>query len=192
MMSDLVDYRGMPIGRVGESRPLPDDGPRYQIDPMDLIRAIEQKQKTMKGEAAIARREHVSIRKVEEAISFWKRVYFGTTAEGRLLNGIEAYELGDPKRTPAAKVDKGPYIAMCNLMALEAVKMMGDHMPTSEDAITLAFATDREREIAKFWKDNFAPTEFQVEWAWKGALAVMAGEPTATNEILEEYKSQLP
>ena len=192
MMSELLDYRGMPIGRVGESKPLPEDGPQYQIDPMDLIRAIEQKKKTLNGEAAIARREYVPLAKVEKAIAFWKSVYFRVTAEGRLLNGIEAYELGDPRRTPATQVDKGPYIAMCNLMALEAIRMMGEHMPTSEDAVTLAFASDREKEIAGFWKETFAPTAFQVEWAWKAALAVMAGEPHATKEVLEDYREQLP
>lgn len=186
----MAGMEGMPIGRVGESIQLPDDHP--QIDPMDLIRAIEQRRKTLKEIPAIARRAPVSIKGVEKAIAFWKKVYFANTVEGRLLNGIEAYELGDPKKTPATMVDKAPYIAMCNLMALEAIRRMGESMPTSEDAVTLAFATEREKEISKFWKENFAPTSFQVEWAWKAALSVMAGEPHSTKEMLEDFKHQLP
>lgn len=187
-MSGIMDSRGMPIGRVGESQIV---SSQPSVDPMDLIRAIEQKQKTMKGEAAIARRENVPTRKIDKAVAFWKEIYFEATVDGRHLNGIEAYELGDPKKMPAAQVNKSIYISMCNLMALEAIRMMGELMPTSEDAVTLAFATEREMEISKFWKDNFAPTEFQVEWAWKAALAVMAGEPHSTQEMLEDFRHQL-
>ena len=77
-------------------------------------------------------------------------------------------------------------------MALEAITMMGNNIPTSAHATLLAYATEREKEVAGFWKDNFAPTEFQVEWAWAAALAVMAGDPSATAELLDNYRDQLP
>lgn len=135
-------------------------------------------------------RVHVDQAKVDKAIAFWKPLYFNLTKEGRHLNGIEAYALGDEKVT--ARSDKAPYIAMCNLMALEALRRMGDHNPTQEDPTLLAHGTERERDIADFWKKTFAPTECQVRWAWQGAMAVMAGEPNATDEILEHYQDQLP
>jgi hypothetical protein len=81
---------------------------------------------------------------------------------------------------------------MSNLMALEAIKIMGEQMPTAEKAALLAFASDREKEIAVFWKDMFAPTEFQAQWAWQAVLAVLVGNPAAQNEILVNYKEQLP
>jgi hypothetical protein len=77
-------------------------------------------------------------------------------------------------------------------MALEALKRMGDAMPTTRDATHLAFAEEREAEICDFWHKSFAPTAFQAEWAWKATLAVMAGEPHSTEEMLGNFKVQLP
>lgn len=191
-MSGLVDASGLPIGRVGESRV---SEPGLSKDPQDLARvwmAIEQKRASMEGEAAIAQLVNVPRKKIEIAVAFWKPLYFDVLIDGRHLNGIEAYELGDPSKTPEAKVNKSIYIAMCNLMALEGILMMGSNMPTSTEAVLLAFATKREKEVAAFWKKNFAPTEFQVEWAWKACLAVLAGDPSATAELLDNYRLQLP
>ena len=135
---------------------------------------------------------------IEEAISFWRNVYLGTTvgkgSEARHLNGSEAYKLGSEEGAAELelKMDKAPYIAMCNLMALEALKMMGDQMPTTPEAAHLAFASEREKEICDFWHQTFAPTSFQAEWGWKAALSVMAGEPYSTEELLSNYKVQLP
>lgn len=141
-------------------------------------------------EAIITQRVHIPAAKIEQAITFWKPLYFNYKKDKRLLNGIEAYELGDPKITPSPNAV--PYIAMCNLITLEALLRMGDQSPTVEAATDLAYATEREREIADFWHKTFYPTEFQVEWAWTAAMAVMAGDPIATNEILEDYRQQLP
>lgn len=137
----------------------------------------------------IAKRVHVPIGKIELAVSYWKPVYFSAKTEGRLLNGAEATELGNPKlhNPPNPNI----LIAMCNLMALEALKRMGEFMPTVEDAEHLYKGIDREREIADFWKKTFAPTAFMAEWAWKAALAVMAGAPGASREILDDYREQL-
>jgi hypothetical protein len=187
----LVDANGMPIGQAGMSQVTNSDG----IDFSDLERLYEvvmQRSRSNKGVAAIERRVYVQPGKVDAAIRFWKPIYFNRTVEGRLLNGIEAYELGDPAKTPGVKCDKGPYIAMCNLMALEAIKIMGDEMPTAEKASMLAFATDREKEISAFWKNMFAPTEFQANWAWNAVLAVLVGNPGAQSEILDKYREQLP
>jgi hypothetical protein len=187
----LVDANGLPIGQVGRSQVTNSDG----IDFSDLERLYEvvmQRSRTNKGIAAIERRVYVHPDKVEAAIRFWKPIYFNRTVEGRLMNGIEAYELGDPNKTPGVKCDKAPYIAMCNLMALEAIKMMGDQMPTAEKAEMLAFASDREKEIAVFWKNAFAPTLFQVNWAWAAVLAVLVGNPGAHSEMLVNYREQLP
>lgn len=189
----LVDGKGFPIGQAGASKIPVTDAQGFDPDEIArVLRVIIQKQMSEDDHPAIPRKVEVPTAKVELALGFWKPRYFDILVEDRHLNGIEAYNLGDPEKTPAAKVNKVPYIAMCNLMALEAIRMMGEHMPTSEEAVLLAYATEREKEIAKFWKDNFAPTTFQVEWAWKAALAVMSGDPGATSELLDNYKVQLP
>lgn len=195
-MTSLLGPNGLPIGQVGRSqRPDQPDGEKKNIDPVAMERLyemVQQRMRTDEGHAVLEKRVSVHTRKVDAALSFWKPIYFGHSVEGRLLNGIEAYELGDPKKTMGTKCDKAPYIAMCNLMALEAIKMMGDQMPTAEKGILLAYASDREKDIARFWKDMFAPTEFQAEWAWKAVLAVLAGNPAAAHELLENYRLQLP
>jgi hypothetical protein len=191
-MSGLVNAQGLPIGRVGEStsgigRERPD------IEKLaEVYAAVIQAKASKEGKTVLSQQVSVNRRKVDTATAFWKPRYFDIHVDGRHLNGIEAYELGDPEKTPAAKVNPSVYIAMCNLMALEAITMMGANMPTSAQATLLAYATEREKEIAGFWKDNFAPTEFQVEWAWAAALAVMAGDPSATAELLDNYRDQLP
>ena len=189
----ILGADGFPIGQVGKSiRP---DKETKGIDPIAMERLYEMVQQSMlsaEGVAIIEKRVTVHARKIEQALAFWKPIYFGHSREGRLLNGIEAYELGDPNKTPDSSCDKAPFIAMCNLMALEAMRMMGQQMPTAEKAILLAYASDREKEISAFWKNMFAPTEFQAEWAWKSVLAVLAGNPAAHAEMLENYKNQLP
>ena len=188
----LLDGKGFPVGQVGQSKiPFTDAS---GFDPDEIARVlmvILQQKQSKEGVSAIASKVHIPISKIEQAINFWKPYYFDVVVEGRHLNGIEAYELGDPEKTPAAQVNQSVYIAMCNLMALEALRMMGDNTPTSTEAVLLAYATDREKEIAGFWKDNFAPTKFQVEWAWKAALAVMAGDPLATKDMIDNYRDQL-
>lgn len=195
-MSSLLGPDGFPVGQVGRSqRPDRPDGEKKGIDPIAMERLYEMVQQSMKsqdGHAVIEKRVSVHARKIEQALLFWKPIYFGHSREGRLLNGIEAFELGDENRTPDSCWDKAPYIAMCNLMALEAIKMMGNQMPTSEKGILLAYASDREKGIADFWKRMFAPTEFQAEWAWKAVLAVLAGNPAASAELLDNYRQQLP
>jgi hypothetical protein len=148
------------------------------------------KERSKDREPVVATRIHIPDDKVDLAITFWKPKYFDYLVDGRHLNGIEAYDLGDPKKTE--RPNQVPYIAMCNLMALEAVRKMGDQSPTTEDADLLIFGTEREREIADFWKQTFAPTLFQSQWAWKGALAIMAGSKIAFSEFLENYRDQLP
>lgn len=193
MSSGLLGADGFPIGEVGKSQtPI---GPGQDMDPVELGRlydAIQQRIASTRGEAVLSRLKHVPRRKVEEAVSFWKPVYFSVSTEDRLINGIEAYELGDPEKTKGVKCSKGPYIAMCNLMALEGILMMGEQMPTAEKGVMLCYASDREKEIAVFWKDTFAPTEFQVDWAWSGVLGVLSGNKIAISEILENYKDQIP
>lgn len=195
-MSSLLGPDGFPVGQVGRSqRPDRPDGEKKGIDPVAMERLYEMVQQRMRseeGHKVIEKRVSVQTRLVDSAISFWKPVYFNHSKEGRLLNGIEAYELGDEKLTPGVACDKGPYIAMCNLMALEAIKMMGNQMPTAEKGILLGYASDREKDVAQFWKEMFAPTEFQAEWAWQAVLAVLAGNPAATHELLENFRSQLP
>jgi len=189
-MSDQMD--NFPVGRVGESQSVTNAPPTDIEEMARLYEAVQQAQHSMKGDPALSDRVRVSLDKVEEAITFWKPVYFNRMVDGRQMNGIEAFELGDPEKTPGTKCDKGPYIAMCNLMALEAIKMMGDQMPTAHKGIMLAYASDREKEIAKFWKDTFAPTEFQSEWAWTACLGVLSGSKVATIELLDRYRDQLP
>lgn len=155
----------------------------------DILQNI-QRQKESEEKAVIAGKVRIPEEKIERAIAFWKPVLFSVTKEGRQLNGIEAYELGDEKKT--GKPDQAPFIAMSNLMALEAMRMMGEHWPTVEDAALLAFGTEKEHEVADFWHSNFAPLAFQAEWAWKACMAVMAGAPGATREMLEDYQAQLP
>lgn len=159
-------------------------------DEISDVLADIARQKEAEEKRAIASKVRIPPDRIEAAIQFWKPVYFSVTKEGRFLNGVEAYELGDESK--AEHPDKGPYVAMCNLMALEAMKMMGDHWPTVVDAQLMAFATDREKEVAEFWKQTFAPTTFQAEWAWKACLSVMAGAPQATKEMLEDFRVQLP
>ncbi len=141
-------------------------------------------------EGVISQRVVIPLAKIEQALLFWKPIYLSVTIDGRHLNGIEAYNLGDPTKTD--QPNQGPCIALCNLMALEAIRMMGDTMPTVEDPQSMVFGTEREQQIADFWKGTFAPTLFQAQWAWAAALAVMAGEPAATAELLETYTEQLP
>lgn len=132
----------------------------------------------------------VPTEKIDLAITFWKPRYFDYMVDGRHLNGIEAFDLGNEKKNP--KPNKVPFIAMCNLMALEALKIMGDESPTEEHADLLALGSGKERVVAAFWKEMFAPTMFQAEWAWSAALAVMAGSPVAMSELLDNYIEQLP
>lgn len=182
-----------PVGRVGESMvPSSDVNLQDVAEMARLHEAAQQIRLSMNDEPALSKRVPVPLEKIEEAIAFWKPVYFNHTVENRQLNGIEAYELGDPEKTPGSECDKGPYIAMCNLMALEAVKMMGDQMPTAHRGIMLAYASDREKEICKFWKDTFAPTEFQTDWAWSACLGALSGAQVATIELLDRYRDQLP
>ena len=141
--------------------------------------------------SCISQRVGVPMDRVDGAISFWKALYFAETVQGRLLSGIEAYELGDEK-IHHSRANKTPYIAMCNLMALEAIKMMGDAWPTMETAENLMFGSEREQDIADFWKQTFAPTSFQANWAWAAVMAVLAGEPSSTSELLYQYREQLP
>lgn len=186
-MSELLDSRGNPVDGRGNG----DSREGMDIDKvLEIYAAVQQKRATMKEEPAIARLDPPSMSKVEEAIAFWKPIYFDRLVDGRHLNGIEAYELGDPKKT--TKPDKAPYIAMCNLMALEAIRRMGSQMPTATEAVLLAYASEREQEIADFWKNTFHPTEFQAEWAWKACLAVLVGDDLAQTELLVDYKKQLP
>ena len=191
-MSSLLNAQGMPIGRVGQSL-APDKVGGLDFGDLErLYEVVMQRARSNKGIAAIEKRVYVQPAKVDAAIAFWKPIYFNVTIDGRLINGIEAYELGDEKKTPGVKCNKAPYIAMANLMALEAIKIMGEQMPTAEKAVLLAFASDREKEIAVFWKNMFAPTEFQAQWAWQAVLAVLVGNPAAQDEILVNYKQQLP
>ena len=191
----ILGADGFPVGEVGKSQVPTSNDARQSMDAAELGRlyeVIQQRMASMKGEAILDKREFVPRKKVEEALSFWKPLYFNVTVEDRHLNGIEAYELGDPEKTKGTKCNKAPYIAMCNIMALEALLMMGEQMPTAEEGVLLAYASDREKEIAQFWKESFAPTEFQAEWAWKAALGVMSGNKIAISELLENYKDQLP
>lgn len=192
-MSSLLGPDGFPIGQAGKSiRP---DKESKGIDPAAMQRLYEMIEQRMKSDERIAvldKRVSIHSRKIDAALSFWKPLYFSHSREGRLLNGIEAYELGDERKTHGSKCNKTPYIAMCNLMALEALKRMGDQMPTAEKGVLLGYASDREKHIAEFWKLTFAPTEFQAEWAWKSVLAVLAGNPAAMSELLENYRLQLP
>jgi len=189
----LLNSSGFPIGQVGLSqRP---EAKSKGIDPVAMEKLYELVQQNMRSDEGIGvldKRVSINSRKIEEPLAFWKSVYFQYSVEGRLLNGIEAYDLGDINKTPGTSLDKGPYIAMCNIMALEAIRMMGDQMPTAEKSTLLAFASDREKEISAFWKNMFAPTEFQAEWAWRCVLAVLAGNPAAAHELFENYRQQLP
>lgn len=141
-------------------------------------------------EGIISQRVHVPPDKIELALAFWKPLYLDTTIEGRHLNGVEAHDMGN--ETKYETPNKVPFIAMCNIMALEALLRMGDDMPTVEHPTNMVFGTQREIEIADFWKRTFAPILLQAEWAWCAALAVMAGDPVATSELLENFKDQLP
>ena len=175
------------------SNAMPDSHHKVNVgsfaDAADILEGIE-KHRSEEANSVIGRRVHISEDKIETVIAFWKPIYFSITKDGRYLNGVEAYELGDPKMTSSP--NQAPYIAMCNLMALEAIKIMGDNHPTVEDVEHLAFGTGREAEIADFWHITFAPTVFQSQWAWRAALAVMAGDPVATKELLQDFRDQLP
>jgi transposase len=167
-------------------------------NPYETWEEIQEGKEGDYDESVIAQRVHVPLKLVEEAIKFWKGIYLEATigegSEARHLNGVEAYKLGTEEGAAelGMRMDKAPYIGMCNLMALEALRRMGDAMPTTREAGHLAFAEEREAEICDFWHKSFAPTAFQAEWAWKAALAVMAGEPHSTEELLGNYKVQLP
>jgi len=192
MSSGLLGADGFPIGQVGRSQVPTTAG--QSMDPVELGRLweiIEQRKASANGDAALTNKALIPRSKVEKALSFWKPAYFSIMREGRHLNGIEAYELGDPTKTMGVKCNKGPYIAMCNIMALEGLLMMGEQMPTAEEGLLLAYASEREQEIATFWKETFAPTEFQAQWAWKAILGVIAGNSIAISEMLENYQDQV-
>ena len=172
--------------RFGKHHKLNPGTPDEIADQLALMQQVDREP----AMPVIAQRVKVSPASLEMAISFWKPIYFSQEKDGRLLNGIEAYELGDEKITP--EPNKAPYIAMCNLMALEAIRMMGDDMPFAKTVALLVVGTEREKDIADFWQTSFSPTAFQAEWAWRACLAVMAGEPIATKELLEDYRQQLP
>ncbi len=167
-------------------------------NPYEAWEEIQEGKEAEYDDGAIAQRVHISGKLIETAILFWKNVYLEVTIEkdgvNRHLNGAEVYKLGaeDGAKELGMKQNRAPYIAMCNLMALEAIRMMGDQMPTTPEAGHLAFASEREQEICDFWHQTFAPTAFQAEWAWKAAISVMAGEPHSTEEMLGNYKVQLP
>jgi len=157
---------------------------------MAEFEAIQQAKGEKPEHGVLYSRVSVPMDKVEKTLAFWKPIYFDVTKEGRHLNGIEAYELGDPKISP--RPSQAPYIAMCNIMALEALRRMGDDNPTRLDARVLGSGSEKEKDIAAFWKDTFHPTAFQAEWAWKAAMAVMAGDPAASREMFDNYRGQLP
>ena len=167
-------------------------------NPYESWEEIQEGKEAEYDEGAIAQRVHIPGKLIETATLFWKNIYLEVTIEEnsvpRHLNGKEAYKLGTEEgaKELGMKQNQAPYVAMCNLMALEALKMMGDQMPTTPEAGHLAFASEREQEICDFWHQTFAPTSFQAEWAWKAALSVMAGEPHSTEEMLGNYKVQLP
>jgi hypothetical protein len=167
-------------------------------NPFESWQEIQEGKEAEYDDGAIAQRVHIPVKLIEAAVLFWKNIYLETTVEDggmeRHLNGKEAYKLGTEEgaREMGMRQDQAPYIGMCNLMALEAMRMMGDQMPTTIDSANLAFADEREREICEFWHETFAPTAFQAEWAWKAALSVMAGEPHSTEEMLGNFKAQLP
>jgi hypothetical protein len=167
-------------------------------NPFETWQGIQDGKEAEYEDGIIAQRVNVPLELIEKAILFWKNIYLETTLEeggqARHLNGKEAHKLGTFEGATELGLleDKGPYIAMCNLMALEAMRMMGQQMPTTADSGNLAFASEREKEICEFWHETFAPTAFQAEWAWKAALSVMCGEPYSTEEMLGNYKSQLP
>lgn len=156
----------------------------------DIMEQLALKDEQGPTAAVIANKVRIPQDRLDKAVAFWKPIYFSVTAEGRLLNGVEAFDLGNEKHQ--VHPEKGPYIAMCNLMALSALKMMGESWPTMEDAANLSAGTERERDIADFWKKTYAPTIFQARWAWTAVMAIMAGEPTATQELLYKYQDQLP
>jgi hypothetical protein len=138
----------------------------------------------------IVNRIRVPLDKVDRALAFWRPRYYEYTVENRNLNGIEAYDIGDPTKNDDP--NPVPYIAMCNIMALEALVIMGESMPSVEDADKLLFGTDREKLIAKHWKETYACTSFQATWAVKSYLAILAGNKIAYQELLERYADQLP
>ena len=134
----------------------------------------------------------VPLDKIESLIIFWKDRYFRFTIEGRHLNGMEAEELANPKyHEDPRNANNVPYIAMCNLMMLEAVRMMGDQNPTTTNVHKLPYASDREKAISDFWKKTFQPLAFQAEWAWSSALALMVGNPQAWSDLIDNYQEQL-
>ncbi len=156
--------------------------------------AMDKLKGTSPDEKIISQKVTIPRAKIERAIQFWKPRYFDYTVEdkegSRLLNGIEAYELGDPKlHDPPNPV---PYIAMCNLMALEALIRIGEQGPTTEKADRLGYGSEREKDISDFWKNTFAPTSFQANWAWTAVMAVLAGEPYSTADMIDRFQEQLP
>ena len=167
-------------------------------NPFQTWQDIQEGKEGTYDDGAISQRVHVSPSKIETALTFWKNILFSTTIEdggkARQLNGREAYELGTEAGATALKkkMDKAPYIAMCNIMALEGIRMMGDQMPTTTSIANIGFASEREQEVCDFWHRTFAPTSFQADWAWNAALSVMAGEPHSTRELLDDYESQIP
>ena len=176
-MSDLGSQKSQLIVQAGS-----------MAEAAEILQKFDE-QKQAEELRVIPERVHVPLEKVERAIQFWRPIYFSMTKEGRCLNGVEAFELGDEKLN-----NKSIYIAMCNLMALEAIKRMGDDWPSvhADNVHGLALGTDREKEIADFWHKTFAPTLTQSGWAWAACLAVLRGAPAATAEMLENYREQLP
>ena len=108
------------------------------------------------------------------------------------MNGIEAHEMGNPKRhDDPLQANHVPFIAMCNLMALEAVKMLGEQNPTTTNCHKLANGSDREKEISDFWKKTFQPIALQAEWAWSAVLALISGSEDAWDQIINNHHEQL-
>ena len=175
----------MEVGKLNRLKPT---NPNI-IDVGQALVSIDDKKGYVPFDSSIAQRVAVPMDRVEQAITFWKPLYVNVKSEGRLLNGIEAFELGKDDRVHP---EKTPYIAMCNLMALEALKIMGDAWPTVESPESLMHGGEREKLVADYWKKTFAPTIHQASWAWSAVMAVMAGNPPATSEILYKFREQLP
>jgi hypothetical protein len=138
------------------------------------------------------RRVRVPMGKIDQLISFWKDKYFRFTIEGRHMNGLEVEQLANPKTfEDPREANYVPYVAMCNLMLLEALRLLGEDNPSTTNCHKLAFGSEKEMAIADLWKKNFQPLAFQAEWAWAGALAILVGEPQSWSDIIDNYHEQL-
>ena len=179
--SMILDAKGKPIVPgapptfVNQAMALDGDRTPEDVEYLDMLQRSRVK---------------LDMAKIDSAVTFWKPHYLEYTTDGRHLNGIEAYLLGDPKNNEVP--NPIPYIAMCNLMALEGMRRMNEQTPTTCNVHKLPFGSPREKELADFWKKSFAPTKFQSEWAWSGVLSVMIGEPNATHDLIEQPFLQLP